>query len=123
MTQILRLEGTIKMLVKRSAWSFLIVMVLWSTIITSSVSANESSPQSQLLDHVGKSYTGVQDPSYLTYDLALREHVADRIAKRFGVAIDPKIYSGFDLLEIEAFFKCKKSEEPFDIFLKIFPKK
>jgi hypothetical protein len=98
-------------------------MVLWSTIITSSVSANESSPQSQPLDHVGKSYTGVQDPSYLTYDLALREHVADRIAKRFGVAIDPKIYSGFDLLEIEAFFKCKKSEEPFDIFLKIFPKK
>ena len=78
--------------------------------------------QSQLLDHAGKSYTGAQDLSYLTYDLALREYMVDRIRKRFGIALDPKIYSGFDLLEIEALFKCKKPEEPFDLFLKMAPK-
>jgi hypothetical protein len=45
-----------------------------------------------------------------------------RIDKEFGIALDPKKYSGFDLLEIEALFKCKKSNEPYDIFLKPFPK-
>jgi len=48
--------------------------------------------------------------------------MVDRISNRFGIALDPKIYSGFDLLEIEALFKCKKSEEPFDLFLKMVPK-
>lgn len=70
----------------------------------------------------GKSYTGTQDPSYLTSDLAFREYMVKRINKRFGVALDPKTYSGFDLLEIESLFKCKKSDEPFDMFLKMFPK-
>jgi hypothetical protein len=110
------------MFVKALVWFFLTVTVLASCVIPSSVYATGSSLQSQLLDHAGKSYTGAQDPSYLNYDLALREYLVDRISKRFGIALDPKIYSGFDLLEIEALFKCKKPEEPFDIFLKIFPK-
>jgi hypothetical protein len=49
--------------------------------------------------------------------------MVDRISKQFGIALDPKNYSGFDLLEIESLFKCKKSGEPFDIFLKMFPKR
>jgi hypothetical protein len=110
------------MFVNRSVSLFLTVTVLGSSVIFSSVYANESSLQSQLLDHVGKSYTGTQDPSYLNYDLALREYMVDRISKRFGIALDPKVYSGFDLLEIEALFKCKKPEEPFDLFLKMVPK-
>ncbi len=84
--------------------------------------SNDGSLKSRLLDYAGKSYTGPQDPSYLTYDLALREYMADRINKQFGIALDPKTYSGFDLLEIESFFKCKKADEPFDMFLKMFPK-
>lgn len=86
---------------------FLRVAVLGSCVIFSSVYAKENSLQFQILDHAGKSYTGVQDPSYLNYDLALREYMADRIDKRFGIALDPKIYSRFDLLENEAPFKCK----------------
>lgn len=78
--------------------------------------------KSELLKHSGESYTTLQDPSYQSYDLALRQYVADRIHQRFGIALDPKIYSGFDLLEIEALFKCKKKEEGFDLFLKTFPK-
>jgi hypothetical protein len=112
------------MFVKKMIGFLLIpAIVLGSCIIASYVSAKESSLQSQLLDHAGKSYTGAQDPSYLNYDLALREYMVDRISKRFGITLDPKIYSGFDLLEIEALFKYKKPEEPFDIFLKIFPKR
>lgn len=110
------------MFVKKLVWSFLMVTIFWSYVITSSAKAEESSLQSQLLDHAGKSYTGVEDASYQDYDLVLRKYVADRIGKRFGIAIDPNIYSGFELLEIEALFKCKKLEESFDIFLKMFVK-
>ena len=100
----------------------ILAIIFVSCFTVSLIYAKGSSLQSQLLDHVGKSYTGSQDPSYLNYDLALREVIADRINKRFGIALDTKTYSGFDLLEIESLFKCKKTEESFDIFLKMFPK-
>jgi len=106
---------------KKSIWFFLMVALLGSWVISSPVDAKENSLEAQLLDHVGKSYSGTHDPSYVDYDLALRKYVADRIHKRFGIALDPKTYSGFDLLDIEALFKCKKSEESFDLFLKMFP--
>ena len=108
------------MFAKKLVWSFLMVAILGSCVITSSAKADESSLESQLLDHAGKSYTGVEDASYQDYDLVLRKCVADRIGKRFGIALDPNTYSGFELLEIEALFKCKKSEESFDIFLRAF---
>src|SRR4030067_99307 len=95
---------------KKRVWLVLMfITVLGCCVITPPVHSSEDSIKSRLLDHTGKSYTGTQDPSYLTYDLALREYVVDRIKKRFGVVLDPKIYSGFDLLEIELFFNCQKS--------------
>ena len=100
----------------------IIALALGSQVIASNAYAKESPSQPQVLDYVGKSYTGMQDPSYINYDLSLRAHMVDRISKRFGIALDPKTYSGFELLEIEALFKCKKSEESFDLFLKMFPK-
>ena len=78
--------------------------------------------QSQVLNYVGKTYGGVQDPEYVSYDGALRDYMVKRIKQKFGVELDPKKYSGFDLLEIEAVLRCKKSDEPLDIFLKMFPK-
>jgi len=110
------------MFVKKILWFFLMVLIFGSWVIPSPVCAKKNSSQYELLDHAGKSYSGAQDPSYLDYDLALRKYVADRILKRFGIALDPRTYSGFDLLDIEALFKCKKSEEPFDLFLEMFPK-
>jgi len=107
---------------KKSLCFFLMVPILMSWVIASPVYAKENSLNVQVLDHAGKSYSGTQDPSYVDYDLALRKYVADRIHQRFGIALDPKSYSGFDLLDIEALFKCKKLEEPFDLFLKMFSK-
>jgi hypothetical protein len=86
-------------------------------------SAEEKSSQSQVLSYVGKTYDGVQDPEYISYDHALREYMVKRIHQKFGVTLDPKQYSGFELLEIESYFECKKPDEPFDLFLKMFPKK
>ena len=76
----------------------------------------------QLLPYDGKAYIGVQDPEYISYDQALRDYMVKRIKQKFGVEIDPKKYSGFDLLEIESLFECKKSDEPFDLFLNMFPR-
>jgi len=98
------------------------ITALWCCIFTPPVHSSEDFMKSRLLDYAGKYFTGTQDPSYISYDLALREYMVDRINKRFGVALDPKTYSGFDLLEIESLFKCKKSDEPSEMFLKMFPK-
>ena len=108
---------------KKIVWFVsMFITASWCYVITPPVHSMDGSLKSRFLAHVGKSYTGTQDPSYLTYDLALREYMVDRIKKRFGVALDPKTYSGFDLLEIESLFRFKKSDEPFDMFLKMFPK-
>jgi hypothetical protein len=111
------------MFTKKIKWLFPILIIVPLFCMNGlSVHAKNSSIKSPPLDYAGKSYAGTQDPSYLNYDLALREYMVYRINKNFGVTLDPKTYSGFNLLEIEALFKCKKKEESFDIFLNMFPK-
>lgn len=82
----------------------------------------ENELNSEVLSHAGESYRTVEDPAYISYDQALRTCVVDRIKRDFGVVLDPKTYSGFDLLEIEALLKCKKAAESAEDFLKGFPK-
>jgi len=107
----------------KKKWIFAgIIMVLYICMSVLFTSADEKSSQSQVLNYVGKTYDGVQDPEYISYDQALREYMVKRIHQKFGVTLDPKQYSGFELLEIEAYFECKKSDEPYDLFLKMFPK-
>ena len=79
--------------------------------------------RARLLENAGKTFTGVEDPAYQSYDQTLRDYVAKRISKRYGVSVDPKGYNGFDLLEIEAFLKCKKSNEAVGPYLQKFQKK
>ena len=76
----------------------------------------------QLIPHTGKSFREAQDPEYRSYESALREYMVKRIQQQFGLTLDSKKYSGFDLLEIEAFLKCKKAEESPEAFLKQFPR-
>jgi hypothetical protein len=98
------------------------VMISWLFLAAFEMSADEVFFDSQLLTQAGKSYGGIQDPEYISYDQALRDYMAKRIKQKFGIELDSKKYSGFDLLEIESFFDCKKSDEPFDLFLKMFPR-
>jgi hypothetical protein len=98
------------------------VMISWLFLGIFETSADEVFFDPKLLPYDGKSYGGPQDPNYIDYDSALRDYMVKRIKQKFGVALDPKKYSGFDLLEIESFFECKKSEEPYDLFLKMFPR-
>ena len=100
----------------------ILLMTLFFGLTASSTFAKGTAIPSRITAYDGKTFKGFQDPEYLSYDLALRGYLVKRISKRFGITLDPKTYSGFDLLEIESLFKCKKSNEPFDIFLKMFPK-
>jgi hypothetical protein len=104
-------------------WIFIgILLSLLIGMIPSSILAKGMATPPQVLAFVGKTFAGFQDPEYSSYDQALQEYLVKRIDQQFGIALDPKKYSGFDLLEIEALFKCKKSNEPFDMFLEMFPK-
>jgi hypothetical protein len=101
---------------------FALIMILSFSPATLLPQSNEKASQSELLAYAGKSYAGFQDPEFIKYDTALREYEVRRIKVRFGVTLDPKTYSGFDLLQIEALFKCKESSETFDMLLGKFQK-
>ncbi len=70
----------------------------------------------------GMTYASAQDPAFQSYDQNLRNYLVKRIRERYGVSLDPKAYSGFQLLSIESFLKCKKPDEPLEPFLKSLPK-
>ncbi len=108
----------------KSIWGLPILLIFLCFGLAASLSfAKEATVPARVATFDGKSFAGFQDPEYVSYDQALREYLVKRIDKEFGIALDPKKYSGFDLLEIEALFKCKKSNEPYDMFLKEFPKR
>jgi len=108
---------------KMKTMMFTLVMVLCFSPAISLTQGNEKASQSELLAYAGKSYTGFQDPEFINYDGALRDYETQRIKKIFGLTLDPKAYSGFDLLEIESLLKFKKSGEAPDLFLGKFPKR
>ena len=100
----------------------ILLILSWLIFMVPSSQGKEDPLSSEVLSHAGESYRAVDDPAYVSYDQALRTCLADRIKKEFGAVLDPKTYSGFDLLEIEALLKCKKADEPVEGFLKGFPK-
>lgn len=111
------------MAVKNFVSTILIFLILsWSILMPPSSQGEEKRLCSDVLSHAGESYRGVDNPAFISYDEALRACVAERIKKEFGVVLDLKIYSGFDLLEMEALLKLKKADERVEDFLKGFPK-
>jgi len=106
----------------KSIGIILFLALACSLVVGISLSSGQKEPSPLLGAYEGKLYAGPQDPGYKEYDLALRNHLGKRIDKQFGVKLDTQIYSGFDLLEIEALLRFRKSNEPVDLFLKMFPK-
>jgi len=102
---------------------FVAVLVVALGWASSSLHAKDGGSRTKVLAEAGKTFASSEDPDFVAYDQALREYVATQIQKRYGVRLDPKSYSGFSLLEIEALLKCKKAGEPADAFLEKFKKK
>jgi hypothetical protein len=74
---------------------------------------------------VGYSGQYFKDPSsrnYSSYDREMSMCVAKRIKAQYNVDLDYTSYSAFDLLEIEALLKCKKSDEGVESLLTPFRK-
>jgi len=108
----------------KSKWFLGALFIILGIGFTASFTfSKEAAMPARVTAYDGRTFSGFQDPEYLPYDQALREYLAKRIDQKFGIALDTKKYSGFELLEIEAIFKCKKSNEPYDMFLKNFPKR
>jgi len=106
----------------KSIWIILILTLVCPIAMAGPAPSGPKEMTSRIYAYEGKLFAGPQDPEYKDYDLALRNHLTRRIHKRFGIELDPKTYSGFDLLEIEALIKLKKSNEPLHLFLKMFPR-
>jgi len=106
----------------KSGSLFLVLPLLFSLTMAGPALARQKGGPPNLRVYEGKWFTGSQDPDYHAYDLVLREYLVHRIRQRYGIELDPKTYSGFDLLEIEALLKFKKSHEPIEPFLKLFPR-
>ena len=87
-----------------------------------SVSFGEKGSLPTPSSYEGKWFAGTQDTDYRDYDLALRKRLIKRIDKRFGLKLDLQTYTGFDLLEMESLLRLKKSNEPVEHFLRMFPK-
>ena len=88
----------------------------------SQVQADQKNLLAKVLAYEGKLYASAKTPEYLSYDMALRYYLVERVQRKFGINLDPQKYSGFDLLEIESLLRCKKSSESPDLFLRGFPK-
>ncbi len=100
----------------------LIINLFWLIKNPTLVFGKENRIPSQLMAYVGKSFIGLGDPNFLSYEKELKQYLVNRVNKKFGLNLSLFQYSGFDLLEIESLLKCKKSNELSDTFLKMFPK-
>jgi hypothetical protein len=108
----------------KAKWILLIVMAAAAVgLVVSSAGAKDGTLPAKLQASGGKTFKDPRDPEFISYEKMLRDYLLTRIKNQFGVTLDPKSYSGFDLLEIEAFLKCKKSTEPLDPYLIRFKKK
>jgi len=108
----------------KTKWILLILMAAVGIgLAVSSAGAKDGAVPAKLLASAGKTFTDPRDPDFVSYERMLREYLLAKIKNEFGVTLDPKGYSGFDLLEIEAFLRCKKSTESLDPFLSKFKKR
>lgn len=82
----------------------------------------KKSPREGITTYAGQYFKSPSSPNYASYDQEMSMYVAQRIKARYDVDLDYTRYSAFDMLEIEALLKCKKSGEPVDSLLESFQK-
>ncbi len=106
----------------KSKWIYITIFILICITWIVSQSNAMGLPPKLVKAYGGKVFTSLNDSEFINYDIFLRNYLVKRINKRYGILLDPKLFSGTDLLEIEALIKCKKSYEPIDQILKMFHK-
>lgn len=67
----------------KTKWFFLILMAfLFIDVMASLTHSKGEGLPSELSAYDGKLFTGVEDPEFINYDLALRNYLTKRINKR-----------------------------------------
>jgi len=99
---------------------FVLLLCLGVTLVP--LLHGKTAPGRKILSYAGRYFVNLSSPDYSSYDREMGMHVAQRIKAHYNVDLDYTAYSAFDLLEIEALLKCKKSEESADSLLKRFQK-
>jgi hypothetical protein len=79
-----------------------------------------ASHRAEVLVYAGRYFESPSSPDYAPYDQKMSMDVAKRIREKYQVDLDYKLYTAFDLLEIEALLKCKKSDESVESLLRRF---
>ena len=70
-----------------------------------------------IVAYSGRYFADPSSPEYSSYDRTMSMYVAKRIKEKYHVDLDYNSYSAFDLLEIEALLKCKRSDESVELLL------
>ncbi len=73
-----------------------------------------------IVAYSGRYFANPSSAEYSSYDRRMSMYVAKRIKEKYDVDLDYESYSAFDLLEIEALLKCKRSDESVESLLKRF---
>jgi hypothetical protein len=105
---------------KGAALCFLVcftTLILPSPVNTQGIPASH---RADVLAYAGRYFENPSSPHYASYDQKMTMDVAKRIRERYHVDLDYKSYSAFDLLEIEALLKCKRSDESVESLLERF---
>jgi hypothetical protein len=102
---------------------FLFLVICFSALIFPSLVHTQRAPGSDgtgILAYAGRYFADPSSSEYSSYDRKMSMYVAKKIKAKYHVDLDYKSYSAFDLLEIEALLKCKRSDESVESLLKRF---
>jgi hypothetical protein len=108
--------------VSRMKSAVIFLLIFSSSLILAPFIHANITPGKVILDYAGRYFSDRSSPDYSSYDREMSMHVAKKIKVKYNVDLDLISYSAFDLLEIEALLKCKKSDESVESLLKHFQK-
>lgn len=100
--------------------AFFCVLACMLGLILASFVQSQGAPTphgSEILAYGGRFFRNPSSSEYSSYDQTMSMYVAKRIKRRYRIDLDYRSYSAFELLEIEALLKCKKSDETVESLL------
>jgi hypothetical protein len=100
----------------------IVLLIISPLLIFSPFIWAKKSPREGITTYAGQYFKSPSSPNYASYDQEMSMYVAQRIKAQYGVNLDYTRYSAFDMLEIEALLKCKKSGEAVGSLLEPFQK-
>jgi hypothetical protein len=100
----------------------ILLLIISPVLIFAPCMHAKKTPSGGIVGYAGQYFKDPSSRDYSSYDREMSMYVAKRIKAQYNVDLNYTSYSAFDLLEIEALLKCKKSDEGVESLLKPFQK-